>query len=124
MTPPPSPISEQPAPAAVRRSVRLALAVSLLLATFGGFGVAFGTMTACTNDYSCTVTACASCATADSWVTAGWAAQAVLFGVAVALAVLAAFRVRPRAVRAAAQALPVLGLALLVAAALLATASY
>ena len=40
------------------------------------------------------------------------------------LAALAASRVRPRAVEAAAQSIPSLGLALLAAAAVLATASY
>ena len=116
MTPPPSPIADQPPPAAVRRPVRLALAVSLLLATFGGFGLAFGAMTACTNDYSCTVSACAPCATVNSRVTAHWAAQVVLLGVAGVLAVLASLRVRPRAVRTAARLIPLLGLLLLVAA--------
>ena len=121
---PPSPVADQPPPATVRRSARLALGVSLLLATFGGFGLAFGVMTACTNDYSCTVTACAPCATANSWVTAHWAAQVVLLGAAVVLAVLASIRVRPRAVRTAARSVPLLGLLLLIAAHVLAITSF
>ena len=113
-----------PDAATVRGWVALALTVTFLLATFGGFGLGVGVMTACTNDYSCTATVCAPCATANTWVTAGWAAQAVLFGVAVVLAVLASPRVRPRAVTAVAQAVPSLGLALLVLAGVLASASY
>ena len=124
MTPQPSTAGAQPRPAEVRRWVRLALAVSFLLATFGGFGLGLGVMTACTNDYSCTVTVCAPCATADNWVLAGWGAQAVLFGVAVVLGVLAAVRVRPRVVKVAAQSVPLLGLALLVAAYVLANLSF
>ena len=47
-------------------------------------------------------------------MTAGWAGQALLLLVAGVLVVLAACRVRPRAVRTAALWLPPLGLALLV----------
>ncbi len=101
----------------------MALAVSFLLATFGGFGLGFGVMTNCTNEYLCTVTGCAPCAIANSWVTAHWAAQAVLLAAACVLAVLAAVRVRPQAVKTAAQSIPLLGLALLVAAYVLATTS-
>lgn len=84
MTPPQR--STAPDSAAVRTSVRRAVPVALLLATFGGSGLAFGAMTACTDDYSCT--ACAPCATVNSRVSAHWAAQ-------VALAGLASVRVRP-----------------------------
>ncbi len=75
-------------PATVRRSVGLAVVVTFLLATVGGFGLSFGVMTDCTNEYSCTVTACAPCSTANGWLGAGWAGQAVLLLVAGVLAQL------------------------------------
>ena len=77
----------------------LSLLVVLAIATVGSFGAGFGVMTACTNQFSCTVTACAPCRTTNGWLTGGWIAQGVLLLTGVALAVLAARRVAQRAVR-------------------------
>ena len=124
MTPPPSTRPGPPPATRVRRRVRLAVVATFVLATFGGFGLGFSVMTDCTNEYGCTLTGCAPCATANGWLLAGWAGQAVLLLVAGALGVLAARRVRPRAVMIAARFVPTLGLALLVAALVLARLSY
>jgi hypothetical protein len=101
-------------PPIVRGPVRSALVVTLLLATFGSFAASFGGLTECTNQYRCTVTDCAPCATANDWFMAGWAGQAVLLLATGVLVLLAARRVRPRAVRGAALGLTVIGPALFV----------
>ena len=103
---------------------RASLAVVLVLATFGGFGAGFGVMTGCTDAYSCTVTACAPCATANDWLTAGWSGQGILLLVGVALAVLTARGTRSRAVRAAALGLGQLSLGLFVVTTAAAVSSY
>ena len=92
----------------------VALAVVLFLATVGSLGVGFGVMTGCTNTHGCTSTGCAPCATTSAWLTAGWVGQGVLLLATGVLAVLAARRRRPRAVRTAALVLTVLGVALVV----------
>ena len=94
--------ADAPRPRIVQGPLRAALAVTLLLATFGSFAVSFGGLTECTNEYRCTVTDCAPCAPANDWFTAGWAGQVLLLLATGMLVLLAARRVRPRAVRAAA----------------------
>ena len=88
-----------PPSAAVRTALGVSLAVVLFLATLGSVGAGFGVMTDCTNAYDCTVTGCAPCRAANSWLTAGWLAQGGLLLAGVVLAVLAARRRRLRAVR-------------------------
>jgi hypothetical protein len=95
----------------------------LLLASFGGFAAGFGGLTDCTDEYRCTVTDCAPCATANDWFMAGWAGQALLL-LAVGVLLLAARRVRPRAVRGAAVGLTVISPALFVVTTVLAQRSF
>ena len=111
-------------PPIVRGPLRWALAVPLLLATFGSFAVSFGGLTECTNDYRCTVTDCAPCATANNWFVAGWAGQVLLVLATGALVLLAARRVRPRAVRGAARWLTAISPALFVVTTVLAQRSF
>lgn len=103
--------------------LRASLAVVLLLATIGSFAVGFGLMTSCTNTYSCTSSGCPPCATTSAWLTAGWIGQGVLLLVGVGLSVLAARRIRVRAVRAAALGLGPLSVAVIVVTTALAVAS-
>ena len=110
-------------PAAVRTALGVSLGVVLFLATVGSFGAGFGVMTSCTNTYSCTVTVCAPCRTANAWLTAGWIGQGGLLLVGVALVVLAARHRRPRAVRLGALALGPLSVALFAVTTALATAA-
>src|SRR4051812_12927835 len=84
-----------------RWPVVLAVVVPLLLGTVVVFGVGFGVLTACTDTYSCTVTGCAPCRPASSWLNGGWATQGVLLVAAVVLAVTARRGRRPAAVRTA-----------------------
>ncbi len=63
--------------------VSVAIATSLFLGTLAWFAVGFGTMTACTNDYSCSSTGCAPCATTGRWINAGGITQWVLAGAGV-----------------------------------------
>ena len=104
--------------------LRASLAVVLALATVTSFGAAFGVMTDCTNEFSCTSTGCAPCATTNTWLTAGWIGQAALLLAGVVMAVLAARRVRLRAVRGAALLLGPVALALFVATTAVAMGSY
>jgi hypothetical protein len=120
----PSRPANAPRPPIVRGPVRLALAVTSLLATFGSFAVSFGGLTECTNEYRCTVTDCTPCATADDWFTAGWAGQVLLLLATGVLVLLAAGRVRPRAVRGAALGLTVISPALFVVTTALAQQSF
>ena len=60
--------------------VWIAIGTSLLLGTFGWFAVGFGMMTDCTNNYSCSQTGCAPCATTGRWITVGALTQWVLAG--------------------------------------------
>ena len=105
------------------RQLTLSLAIVLFLATVGSLGVGFGVMTGCTTTYSCTSSGCPPCATTSAWLTAGWIGQGVLLVAGVALAVLAALRRRPRAVRRGALLLGPLGVALIVATTALAVAN-
>ncbi|RBY92351.1 hypothetical protein DQ244_08790 [Blastococcus sp. TBT05-19] len=114
----------EPRPPDVRTPLRISLAVVLLLATFGSFGAGFGIMTDCTNTFSCTVTSCSPCATADGWLTGGWIAQGVLLLAGVVLAVLSARRVRLPAVRRAALVLGPLAAVLFVVTTTVATTSF
>jgi MYXO-CTERM domain-containing protein len=104
--------------------LRASLAVVVVLATVGSFGAAFGVMTGCTNEYSCTSTGCAPCTTTNAWLTAGWIAQGVLLLAGLGLAVLAARRTRLAAVRTAALLLGPLAFALFVLTTVVAAASY
>ncbi|MGY1803093.1 hypothetical protein ACI78T_07415 [Blastococcus sp. SYSU D00922] len=104
------------------RTLAASLAVVLLLATFGSFAAGFGTMTACTNTYSCTSTGCAPCATAEAWLTGGWIGQGVLLLTGLVLVVLR--RRRARLVRLGAILLGPLSLGLFAATTALAVASY
>jgi hypothetical protein len=45
--------------------LRASLAVIVFIGTIGSFGVGFGVMTGCTNDYLCTITDCSPCATTN-----------------------------------------------------------
>jgi hypothetical protein len=108
----------------VRGRLRLALAVTFLLATVGSFAAGFGGMTACTDDNRCGVTDCAPCATAYDWFTAGWAGQGLLLLAAGALALLSARRVRPPAIRMTALGLTALSLTLFVVTTVLAQRSF
>src|SRR4051812_36407096 len=69
------------------------------LATVVMFGVGFGVLNACTDTFSCTVTGCAPCRPASSWLNGGWATQGVLLIAAVVLAVAARRGLRPATVR-------------------------
>ena len=60
------------------------------------WGVGFGVMTDCTNNFSCTVDDCDPCATANAWLTGGLVALGVLFLVGIALVVAAGQAWRPR----------------------------
>lgn len=86
-------------PRAEPRLLGPSLLVVLAVATVGSFAAGFGTMTGCTNEFSCTVSSCAPCRTAGTWLTTGWIAQGVLLLTGVVLAVLARRRTAPRAVR-------------------------
>ena len=99
------------------------LAVVGFLATLGSFGVGFGVMTDCTNTYSCTATGCTPCETTEAWLVTGWVGQGLLLVAGGVLAVLAARRRRPSAVRVAAKLLGPLSLALIVATTALAVAA-
>ena len=76
-------------------AIRTAIGTSLLLGTFGGFAVGFGMMTDCTNNYSCSQTGCAPCATTSRWITAGGITQWVLAGTGAALLIRALRRKPP-----------------------------
>ncbi len=65
--------------------VALGIVMSILLGTLGWFGIGFGIMTDCTNNYSCTETGCAPCDTTGAWINAGGIIQ---LGLAVAGVVL------------------------------------
>ncbi|MGY2129437.1 hypothetical protein [Blastococcus sp. SYSU DS0617] len=102
----------------------LSLTVVLVLATFGGFGAAFGVLQTCTDMYSCTVTECRPCTTAAAWVKAGWAVQGVLLLAGLVLAVLARRGVATRAVGRAGWLLGPGSIALLIATTSLAHSSF
>jgi hypothetical protein len=106
----------------VRAALGVSLAVVLFLATLGSFGAGFGVMTDCTDTHGCTVTGCAPCRAANSWLTAGWLAQGGLLLAGVVLAVLAARR-RLRAVRLGALLLGPSSIALFVVTTALAVAA-
>jgi hypothetical protein len=108
----------------VWRPLGVSLAVGVLLATIGSFGAGFGVMTGCTNTYSCTAAGCPPCDTAGDWLTAGWIGQGVLLLAGAGLALLAARRVRLRAVRTAALLLGSVAVALFVVTTAAAMASY
>lgn len=87
-------MSPKPTPAGMVL-VSVAIATSLLLGSLGWFAVGFGTMTACTNDYSCSPTGCAPCATTGRWINAGGLTQWVLVGAGVAALLRRRLRERP-----------------------------
>ena len=65
----------------------LALAVCVLLGSLGWFGLGFGIMTDCTNNYSCTETGCSPCATTERWINAGGITQWILFAIGIVVLV-------------------------------------
>jgi multisubunit Na+/H+ antiporter MnhB subunit len=87
--------------------VSLGVALCLLLGTLGWFAVGFGTMTGCTNDYSCTETGCPPCRTTGTWINLGGVVQLLLATAGIVLLVLAT-RIRPHLLAAAGLALLVL----------------
>src|SRR4051794_2913263 len=88
-----------PSGRAVQRWPVVLAVVVPLLGSVVMFGVGFGVLTACTDTFSCTVTGCAPCRPASSWLNGGWATQGVLLIAAVVLAVAARRGLRPAAVR-------------------------
>lgn len=73
-------------------AVVAALLVTSATATLVSFGLGFGVVTDCTNEYSCTETGCTPCATAGRWLRIGWAFQGLLLLGAIVLTVLAGGR--------------------------------
>ena len=65
--------------------VAVATAVCVLFGTIGWFAVGFGVMTDCTNNYSCSTTGCAPCATTGRWINVGGLAQQLLAAAGVAV---------------------------------------
>ncbi len=61
------------------------LLVTGALATGGSFALGFAVMTDCTNDYSCSSSACGPCAATNALLIGGWLLQGALFVLAVAL---------------------------------------
>src|SRR3954471_14927140 len=112
------------APTIGRAPLVLAIVVPLLLGTVVVFGVGFGVLTACTDTYNCTVTGCAPCRPASSWLNGGWAAQGVLLIAAVVLAVGARRGLRPATVRTAGLTIAGLSVLVLVVTTALAVNSY
>lgn len=62
----------------------IAIGTCVLLGTLGWFMVAFGMMTDCTNDYSCTTTGCPPCDPARRWLDIGAVVQLALAGLGIA----------------------------------------
>jgi phosphoglycerol transferase MdoB-like AlkP superfamily enzyme len=58
--------------------VGLAGLSSLFLGTLGYFGLQFGIMTGCTNEYFCTETLCSPCVAPFTWLTVGAGVQLLL----------------------------------------------
>jgi len=58
--------------------VGLGGAIPFALATLGYFGLQFGIMTSCTNEYACTETLCAPCVPTFTWLTVGAGLQVLL----------------------------------------------
>lgn len=72
----------------------LALAVTLVLATYGSFVLGFGVINECTNVYYCSSSWCDPCAAANVWLTTGWIVQGLLLVAAFALLLPWARRLR------------------------------
>jgi hypothetical protein len=66
-------------------ALTVAICCCVLLGTVGWFAVGFGTMTDCTNNYSCSTQSCQPCAGAGRWINAGGIAQWLLAGLGVSL---------------------------------------
>ena len=49
----------------------LAIGACVLLGTLGWLAVGFGTLSSCTDDYSCATSGCPPCVTTQRWVNAG-----------------------------------------------------
>jgi len=64
-----------------------AICCCVLLGTVGWFAVGFGTMTDCTDSYSCSTQGCPPCAAAGRWINLGGIAQWLLAGLGVGLLV-------------------------------------
>jgi hypothetical protein len=65
--------------------VTVAIAICLLFGTIGWVAIGFGVLTDCTNNYDCSATHCAPCATTGLWINAGGLAQLLLAGAGVGL---------------------------------------
>ena len=63
--------------------VVIAIATCLFLGTVGWLAVGFSVMTDCTNNYSCSTTSCAPCATSGRWINVGAVVQLALAAVGV-----------------------------------------
>ena len=68
-------------------AMTVAICCCVLLGTVGWFAVGFGTMTDCTNYYSCSTQSCQPCAGAGRWINVGGIAQLLLAGLGVGLLV-------------------------------------
>ena len=64
-------------------AMTVAICCCVLLGTVGWFAVGFGTMTDCTNSYSCSTQSCQPCAVAGRWINVGGIAQWLLAGLGV-----------------------------------------
>ncbi len=105
-------------------AISLAVVVTLLAATLVSVGLGFGILTECTNNYGCSETDCAPCATAGTWLKVGWGVQGALFIAAIVLTVTGARGRRPGATAAAALVVCAASVAAVVATSAGATASY
>src|SRR4051794_40064930 len=68
-------------------AMTLAICCCVLLGTAGWFAEGFGTLTDCTNNYSCSTQSCQPCAAAGRWINLGGIAQWLLAAVGVVLLV-------------------------------------
>jgi hypothetical protein len=76
-------------------AMTVAIGCCVLLGTVGWFVVGFGTMTDCTNAYSCSTQSCAPCAVTGLWINAGGLAQWLLAAVGVGVLVRGVRGARP-----------------------------
>jgi len=67
--------------------VSFAIGVCVLLGTLGWFAVGFGTMTDCTDNYSCSATGCPPCRETALWINVGGVIQWVLAAAGVVILV-------------------------------------
>jgi hypothetical protein len=67
--------------------VSFAIGVCVLLGTLGWFAVGFGTMTDCTDNYSCSSTGCPPCGDTARWINVGGVVQWLLAAAAITILV-------------------------------------